>query len=63
MIFPFFGCPLIRWLPVIEDDFGQERYLTDEPNVLFHDGKFQKVNVMIGITADEFISPAACKFK
>lgn len=50
------------WAPVVERDFGQERFLTDEPNTLLQSGNFSKVNVMVGITADEFISPVRSEF-
>lgn len=59
MVFSFYECPVMTWVPVVEQDFGQERFLTDEPNKLFAAGNFSKVNVMIGITADEYASPAA----
>jgi acetylcholinesterase len=61
MIFPYFHCPIITWAPVVEQDHGQERFLTDEPNHLFEQGKFAKVNVMAGITENEFVLPAAGK--
>lgn len=61
MMFPFLNCPVMTWLPVVEQDLGQERFLINEPNVLFAAGNFSKVNVMIGVTADEFSSPAACE--
>lgn len=47
------------WLPVVEHDFGQERFFADDPNNLFKSGKFNKVPVIVGITTDEFISPVA----
>lgn len=47
------------WLPVVESDFGVARFFEDEPNELFHNGKFAKANVITGITANEFISPVA----
>ena len=53
----YFGCLMMPWLPVIEPDFGQERFFTDDPNNLIKTGKFNRVPVIIGITADEFISP------
>jgi acetylcholinesterase len=49
----------MTWGPVVEPDFGQERFLIEEPNKLFREGKFMKVNAMVGITTDEFISPIA----
>lgn len=59
MIFAFFKCPVMSWLPVVELDLGQERFLADEPNDLWRSGNFSKVNVMTGVTADEFIQPVA----
>lgn len=61
MVFPYFHCPVITWAPVVEPDHGQERFLIDEPNRLFEEGKFARVNVMVGITADEFVLPVAGK--
>lgn len=61
MIVDFFECPYLNWMPVIEHDYGQERYLTAEPNDLWRAGNFSKVNVMTGVTADEFIQPVAGK--
>lgn len=47
------------WTPwIVEPDFGQERFMTDDPSVLFREGNFSRVNVIAGITAHEFISPA-----
>lgn len=59
MVIPFFACPIMTWQPVVEPDFEQERFLVDQPNQLLKQGLFAKVNVMIGITSDEFISPIA----
>lgn len=63
MIFQFFKCPVMSWLPVVEPNFGQERFLADEPNDLWRSGNFSKVNVMTGVTADEFIQPVAGNFR
>ncbi|KAF5306942.1 hypothetical protein FQA39_LY00172 [Lamprigera yunnana] len=46
--------PIMRWLPVIEPDCGQERFLTDDPVKLLLEGKFEKVPIMTGITSGEF---------
>ncbi|KAK9883519.1 hypothetical protein WA026_001695 [Henosepilachna vigintioctopunctata] len=46
--------PVLLWKPVIEEDFGQERFLTDHPIKLIMEGKFQKLPIMSGITAEEF---------
>lgn len=52
------GNPILLWMPVVEPDFGQERFLTDDPNKLFLSGRFHRVPVMAGITEYEFLSPA-----
>ncbi|XP_045476840.1 esterase E4-like [Harmonia axyridis] len=46
--------PVLLWKPVVEPDFGQERFLTDHPIKLIQEGKFQNVPVLAGITAEEF---------
>ncbi|KAF5277165.1 hypothetical protein FQR65_LT03871 [Abscondita terminalis] len=46
--------PLLIWLPVIELDFGQERFLTEHPITSALKGKFAKVPFMTGITTEEF---------
>lgn len=46
----------MTWRAVVEPDLGQERFLEDEPNQLYSDGKFANVNVLAGITSDEFLS-------
>lgn len=52
------------WTPwIVEPDFGQERFMVDDPSVLFRAGNFSRVNVMAGITAHEFISPAGAFVK
>lgn len=51
----------MTWAPVVEPYYGQERFLISEPNELFREGKFAKVKVMAGITADEFVLPIAGK--
>ena len=50
------------WLPVVEHNFGQERFFTADPNKLFESGKFNRVPVIVGITADEFISPVVREY-
>ncbi|CAG9811690.1 unnamed protein product [Chironomus riparius] len=55
----YFGCLSMPWVPVVEPDLGQERFFTDDPNKLLKTGKFNRVPVMIGVTADDFISPVA----
>jgi carboxylesterase type B len=50
--------PVIIWFPVIEEDFGQERFLPDDPIKLIQKGDFQQVPVVIGVTKDEFANRA-----
>jgi carboxylesterase type B len=50
--------PVIIWTAVIEEDFGQERFLTEHPIKLINSGRFEKVPVLAGITKDEFAHKA-----
>ncbi|XP_062562253.1 juvenile hormone esterase-like [Armigeres subalbatus] len=50
--------PVLLWTAVIEPDFGQERFLTEDPTESFLKGNFMKVPVIAGITQDEFAGPA-----
>lgn len=56
------GNPVLLWKPVIEPDFGQERFLTEDPTISYLEGRYMKVPVIAGITKDEFVSFAKCKF-
>lgn len=53
--------PLILWKPVVERDFGQERFLTEDPVKSYQNGDFMKIPVITGMTKDEFVGPAICK--
>lgn len=55
------GQPIILFKPVIEPDFGQERFLTQDPNCLLKNGHFPKVEILTGFTEYEFLNPAICK--
>ena len=46
--------PVLVWTPVIELDFGQERFLTEHPIKTVLKGNFAKVPIMTGITTEEF---------
>lgn len=48
------------WSPVIEDDFGQERFLTAHPVHCLLNDDFVKVPVMSGLTTDEAGWKAFC---
>lgn len=54
-----FPCLVLAWTPLIEEDFGQERFLTDDPSALFRKGNFSRVNTITGITDNEFVWPAS----
>lgn len=61
-------CTLITWRPVIEPDFEQERFLIEDPNESFRHGRFTKIPVIAGITANEFVDRAVgnsffCRFE
>jgi len=53
--------PLILWKPVVEPDFGQERFLIDDPVRSYQNGDHMKIPVITGMTKDEFVGPAICK--
>lgn len=55
------GNPILIWYPVVERDFGQERFLTENPTKLFRQGRFMRVPVIAGITEFEFLGPAIGK--
>lgn len=40
---------------MIEPDFEQERFLTEDPNESFRHGRFTKIPVIAGITVEEFV--------
>lgn len=46
------------WNAVVEHDFGQERFLTEDPYVSIKSGRYQKVPIMIGLTKDELVAVA-----
>jgi len=54
--------PLILWKPVIEPDFGQERFLVEDPIKSYQNDDFMKVPIITGMTKDEFVGPALCKY-
>lgn len=47
-------CQVIFWLPVIEEDFGQDRFLIENPIQTFKSGYFRKVPVIVGVTELEY---------
>ncbi|XP_067647504.1 juvenile hormone esterase [Eurosta solidaginis] len=50
--------PLILWKPVIEPNYGQERFLTEDPVWSYQNGNFMKIPVITGMTKDEFAGQA-----
>ncbi|XP_053684403.1 juvenile hormone esterase-like [Sabethes cyaneus] len=50
--------PVLLWTPVIEPDYGQERFLDRDPTEAYLRGDFMKIPVIAGITRDEFAGPA-----
>ncbi|CAH0564912.1 unnamed protein product [Brassicogethes aeneus] len=52
--FEFGNNPILLWSPVIEGDFGQERFLPDQPLNLIKDGKVMDIPLITGVTKDEF---------
>ncbi|KAJ6640603.1 Esterase E4 [Pseudolycoriella hygida] len=59
-VFTNFPCVMYTWWTpwVVEPELGQERFIIDDPNLLFREGQFSKVNAIMGLTANEFIEPA-----
>ncbi|XP_031354604.1 venom carboxylesterase-6-like isoform X2 [Photinus pyralis] len=51
--------PVLLWTPVVEPDFGQERFLTEHPLRSVLRGDFAKVPIIAGITDQEFSYIAA----
>ncbi|KAF5277162.1 hypothetical protein FQR65_LT03868 [Abscondita terminalis] len=45
--------PMFIWTPVVELDFGQERFLTEDPIKSVLKGNFAKVPFMSGVTTEE----------
>uniref|UniRef100_A0A2A4K1B6 Carboxylesterase type B domain-containing protein n=2 Tax=Heliothis virescens TaxID=7102 RepID=A0A2A4K1B6_HELVI len=52
--FEFGYDPLSLWRPVVEPDFGQERFLVEEPMVSIREGRMHSVPFIISQTTGEF---------
>lgn len=50
--------PIFLWKPIVERDFGQERFLIEDPTKLMQRGDFLKVPIMTGITEHEMVGAA-----
>lgn len=57
-MFEFERNPVLLFKPVVELDFGQERFMVDNPTKLFEEGNFARVPIVAGITEYEFLGPA-----
>uniref|UniRef100_A0A0A1XAI2 Carboxylic ester hydrolase n=1 Tax=Zeugodacus cucurbitae TaxID=28588 RepID=A0A0A1XAI2_ZEUCU len=55
--------PIYIYLPVVERDFGQDRFLTENPFDSLNRGEFSKVPILIGFTSGEFCQSAVDIFK
>jgi carboxylesterase type B len=55
--------PAFIWNAVIEPDFGQDRFLTENPHTLLAKGAYEKVPVLTGITKDELAFSAVAIIK
>lgn len=54
-------CEMMTWFMVVEDDFGQERYFSEDPMKQLNSGNFTKVPMLLGRTAVEFVDPVEGK--
>lgn len=50
------GSPVLTFLPIIEPDFGQSRFLVEHPIKTILNDNWNKVPVLTGIARDEFVS-------
>lgn len=46
--------PLSLWRPVVEPDFGQERFLTEDPMLSIREGRMHSVPFIVSQTTGEF---------
>uniref|UniRef100_A0A1I8PSZ6 Carboxylic ester hydrolase n=1 Tax=Stomoxys calcitrans TaxID=35570 RepID=A0A1I8PSZ6_STOCA len=53
-MFYFNWNPVYNWLPVVEPDFGQERFLIEDPYKTMMSGNIYKVPIIMGVTQYEF---------
>ncbi|XP_072946192.1 carboxylic ester hydrolase-like [Epargyreus clarus] len=52
--YEFAGDPVLVWTPVIEKDFGQERFLPRHPLEMLQDGELQSMPYIVSQTKNEF---------
>lgn len=61
-MFEFEWNPVFNWMPVVEkNDYGQERFLVEDPYKTMLSGNIHKVPLITGITQYEFYYLAYCK--
>ncbi|XP_075986157.1 esterase E4-like [Anticarsia gemmatalis] len=53
-MFEFGYDPVLLWMPVVEEDFGQERFLVRHPVESFCNGDLTEVPFIVSQTTDEF---------
>lgn len=61
-MFEYAGKPIYNWMPVVEPDFGQERFIAEDPYKIMEKGAINKVPLIIGITQYEFQYVAYCTY-
>lgn len=54
--------PLSIWVPVLEKDFGQERFLSIDPVIAVKEGKMHAIPYIVSQTTDEFYWKAFSKY-
>lgn len=50
--------PIILWTAVVEADFGQERFIIEDPYEALLVGKYMQIPIMIGVTSNELATSA-----
>lgn len=50
-----YQCEMMTWFMVVEDDFGQERFFSEDPVKQLDGGNFTKVPMLLGRTEVEFV--------
>lgn len=54
--------PIFLWSYVIESDYGQERFLVEDPRCSLVNGRFSKIPIMAGVTENELTTSAVSKY-
>lgn len=53
--------PGLNWMPIIEPNAGQERFLAEDPYETMLSGNINKVPLIAGVTQYEFYYSGYCK--